>query len=82
MNGIELVGQKKFLTNISHTWNITCKPKKFLTNGVTCKPKKVLTKIYHAWNTTKKISHEWNRTCKPKKIFSQIFLTHGTQPIS
>ena len=29
----------------------------------------------------KKNSHEWNITCKPKKKLSQIFLTHGTQPV-
>ena len=70
MNGTELVSQKN-LTNISHTWNTTCKQKIFLT----CNPKKFLKKTSHAHNKPKKFliksSHARSTTCNPK-----TFLTH------
>ena len=70
MNGTELVSQKN-LTNISHTWNTTCKQKIFLTRN----PKKFLKKTSHAHNKPKKFlmksSHTRSTTCNPK-----TFLTH------
>ena len=74
MNGIELVSQKKFLTNISHTWNITCKPKKFLTNGVTCKPKKFSQKFITHGTQQKKFLTNGTELVSQKNFSHKYFL--------